>query len=225
MKKLVLCLNILLATLVIAGDISYMLHYSVITKGIASGLFVALGVINLIYALKNKTPHKTFAIVLVLGLFFAMLGDIVLEIQFIIGAALFALGHVLFFVSYCFIHRFHIKDLLYGAIIFVPMTLVIVFAPIFDFNGILMQIVCIVYAIIISCMVGKAVNNFIVKKDKLSLIVLIGSILFILSDAFLLFSIFANASKIVGALCLITYYPAEIMLAISPLATIKTQQE
>ena len=213
MKKTIYGLNIILSLLILVGDIIYMQTHGLVVKSITSALFVVLGIINLIYALKNKTNYKKFAWTMVVGLFFAMLGDILLEIQFIVGAALFAMGHIFFFISYCFIHKFNFKDLLYGAIIFVPATLIIIFAPIFEFNGILMQIVCVVYAIIISCMVGKAINNFIIKKDKLTLMVLIGSVLFIVSDLCLLFNVFADVPRFIGVLCLITYYPAEIVLA------------
>ena len=213
MKKRIYILNLLLAILIIAGDIWYMIGDSTIVKGITSGVFVIMGIINLIYAIKNKTKYKEFAILMVVGLFFAMLGDILLEIEFIVGAGFFALGHVLFFVSYCFIQKFNIKDIFYGALIFIPATLVILLVPIFEFNGLLMQIVCIIYAVIISCMVGKAINNYIIIKNKLTLIVLIGSILFIISDICLLFNVFASVPKFIGVMCLLTYYPAEIFLA------------
>ena len=78
-----------------------------------------------------------------------------------------------------------------------------------------MQVVCCVYALIISLMVGKAIANFIKEKSKLNLIILIGSSLFFFSDFMLLFSVFSNLGLVFLALCLITYYPAEFILAYS----------
>lgn len=215
MKKGLLIANIALSILILIGDVLYMTVGGLLTKSLTSAGFVTLGLINLVFALKAKTPDKKFAIVLTIGLFFAMLGDIILEIEFVIGALLFAVGHIFFFISYCTLKKFHPKDLIIGSVIFVLCLLLILFLPIFDFGGILMQVVCIVYALIISLMVSKATMNYIREKNLLHLIVMIGSILFMFSDLMLLFNVFANASRVFEILCLSTYYPAEILLAFS----------
>ena len=150
-----------------------------------------------------------------MGLCFACLGDIFLEIQFIDGAILFAICHVFYFFSYCKILKFKWKDLIYSAIIFVPSLCIILFAPIFNFGGVILQILCCVYAFVISIMVGKSISNFIKEKSFLNIIILIGSALFFFSDYMLLFNVFADVSRLFGILCLITYYPAEFLLAYS----------
>jgi len=222
MKKTFNILNILLIIAICVGDIFYMIYNdSLLIKSITSAGFVILGIINLIYTLKNKTEHKKFAIIMLIGLIFAMLGDIVLELHFILGAVLFAVGHVFYFVAYTTLIPFKWKDLIYGAIIFVPVTLFIMLAPFFDFGGLLMEIVCIIYAIIISCMVGKAISNYIQDKSLLHLIILIGSILFMFSDFMLLLNVFADLPRVIGILCLASYYPAECILAYSILASKK----
>ena len=144
-----------------------------------------------------------------------MCGDIVLEVEFIVGAVLFAIGHIFYFVAYCFLQKFKWIDLFYGAAIFVPAVIFIVAIPIFDFGGVLMEIVCIVYAIIISCMVGKAISNLVEKKNLQNILIVVGSILFFFSDLMLLLNIFASLPNAVSVLCLATYYPAEILLAFS----------
>ncbi len=213
MKKNVFILNIILAALVLVGDAFYMAYGSLWIKSLTSSLFVIMGLINLIYVLKVNAPNKKFSIFMAIGLFVAMLGDIVLEIFFIGGAALFAAGHVLYFVSYTFLNKIQPKDFLYGAIIFVPSVLFILLAPIFDFGGVVMQLVCVIYAIIISIMVGKAISNYIAQKNLVTLLLLIGSSLFFFSDLMLLLNVFANLPRVVGVLCLITYYPAQCILA------------
>lgn len=216
MNKLSIILNSIFAFLIIVGDILYMTIGGLLIKSITSALFLLLGLINLVLALKSQKYNLKFGILLVIGLFFAMLGDIILEINFIIGALLFATGHIFFFISYCTIIKFKATDLIAGAIIFTPFTLFILLAPIFDFGGILMQGVCIFYTVIISCMLGKSITNYIKEKSKLNLILLIGSVLFTFSDFMLLLNVFANLPRIVGILCLVSYYPAEIFLALSP---------
>ena len=215
MKKLHLSLNILLAALIIIGDIFYITIGGLLTKSITSILFVTLGAVNLIFALKNKTNFKKFCIIMVVGLFFAMLGDILLEIEFVVGAALFAIGHIFYFIAYCTLQKFEAKNFIYSVCIFIPSALIILLVPIFDFGGIFMQMVCLIYALIISLMVGKAIANLVKEKTILNIIIVVGSCLFFFSDFMLLFNVFANVPRIFGILCLATYYPAEILLAYS----------
>ncbi len=215
MKKSQKILNILLIIAILVGDIFYIVGDGILTKSITSLLFVALGSVNLFFAIKEKTPAKKFCIIMAVGLFFAMLGDIILEIEFIVGALLFATGHIFYFVAYCTLQKFEIKNLIPSVCVFVPATLLITLAPIFDFGGILMEVVCIFYALIISIMVGKAISNYIKNKSWLNLVIMVGSILFMFSDIMLLFNVFADISSVFGILCLSTYYPAEILLAYS----------
>lgn len=211
-KKFVIILNMVLLSALIAMDVVYILYGGLTFKSITSSIFLLIGLINLSLSIYQKVDLK-FPIIMAVGLLFAMLGDILLEIQFIVGAGLFAIGHIFFFVSYMFINKFSWKDLICGAIIFIPSMLFIVLAPIFNFD-VVMETVCVVYALIISFMVGKAISNFIRKRNILNLIIMIGSIMFFLSDLMLLLSNFASIA-VTGILCLAFYYPAEFMLAFS----------
>ena len=212
MKKLFTIFNFVFLALIVAGDICYTIFGGLWLKSLTSLMFVMLGGINLFYAIKNKTKYLKFSIWLFVGLVLAMAGDIVLNLYFIGGAILFAIGHVFFFVSYCFVQEFKWTDLIYTAIIFVPSLMVLLFVPILNYGGILMQIVCIAYALIISLMLGKAIANFVREKNMFTLIILVGCALFFFSDLMLLFDVFAGA-KVAGILCLATYYPAEFLLA------------
>lgn len=216
MKKSFIIPNIILFLSVIIGDIFYINFGGLWLKGLTSLLFVALGVFNLIYTIKSKDDTtKKFAIIMLIGLIFAMLGDIVLNIYFIGGAILFAIGHVFYFIAYCYLVKFKWSDLIIGSIIFVFAILFITLAPIFKFENIIMELVCIFYALIISLMVGKAISNLIREKTLTNILLVIGSILFFFSDLMLLFECFANAPRIADILCLATYYPAQCLLAFS----------
>ena len=188
-------------------------------KALTSAGFVALGLINLIYALKTKTNHKKFAVIMFVGLVFGMLGDILLEIEFITGAILFAVGHVMYFISYCFLQKFDYKDIIVWLLIFVPSMLFIILAPIFNFGGNLLKILCVFYALFISCMLGKSIMNLIKKRSVLNVLLCVGSVLFFFSDLMLLFDVFANMSFWAVILCLGTYYPAQCLLAFSLIFT------
>lgn len=224
MKRLAVIINALMVLLICVGDIFYITKGTLLIKSITSALFVLMGVVNLIFAIKLKTNKLKFGIIVLIGLVFAMLGDILLEIEFIVGAALFALGHVFFFISYCFLVKFNYKDLIYGVCIFVPAMLFILLAPMFKQVEVLMKVVCVVYALIISLMVGKSIANFVKVRSVLHLIIMIGSVLFFFSDLMLLLNVFGGVGRVAGVLCLATYYPAEFVLAYSILhASLQTK--
>jgi uncharacterized membrane protein YhhN len=113
--------------------------------------------------------------------------------------------------------RPRLPDLAIGGIIFVAAACFILFAPILHFSEGYMRIVCLVYALIISCMVGKAAGNFIRSRTLLTATLLAGCVLFFFSDLMLVFDWFAGGGRITGLLCMGTYYPAECLLAISGL--------
>ncbi len=215
-KQIFFILNIILALAVLAGTICYMPPLSLgglWLKSITSAGFVLIGLINLIYAILSKKINLKFAIIMFIGLVFAMLGDILLEIDFMIGAIFFAIGHIFFFISYCFIEKFKWTDLIAGGIIFTIAVLVLTLVPLFNFDT-MMQMLCIFYALIISLMLGKAISNLIRKRNLLNILILIGSGLFFFSDLMLVFNVFTTIpGYILGLLCLITYYPAECILA------------
>lgn len=219
MKKypsFVYCL-IALVCLILAGDCFYIEFGHLWLKGLTSFGFLLLGAICLWLGKKLKIANIKFGVVMVVGLAFAFVADIALNLHFITGAALFAVGHIFYFASYCILQKFRWQDLLYGAAIFVPSVLLITLAPMFNFGGIVMELVCVVYAIIISCMVGKAISNFVKVKNLTNIIIMLGSIFFFFSDLMLLLNVFGNLPRVVDILCLVTYYPAQIALAISVL--------
>ena len=185
-----------------------------IYKTIASVLFVLCGVFNFVYVSKVEQRNKAFKYLMLIGLVFACLGDIVLIDYFVVGAILFAIGHIFFFVSYAFLHKINLRDLLIILLIF-ALSLIIIFVPqIYNFNGMLPII--IVYALIISFMLGKSISNTFEKEYKGSnLWIMLGSLLFFLSDFMLLLNVFTNISIIFDIFCLVLYYPAEFILASS----------
>ena len=75
---------------------------------------------------------------------------------------------------------------------------------------------CSSSALVISLMVGKAVGNHLRLKQRRTLVLAVGSVLFFLSDFMLLLDIFADAPRIAIWLCLLFYYPAQCLLAAAP---------
>ncbi len=217
-KSYIYFINLAMIILIMVGDALYLASGTLLCKGLTSAMFVILGIINLIYAFTSKNVNKKFSIIILIGLLFAMLGDILLEVDFMIGAIFFGVGHIFFFVSYMFIVPFKKTDLVYGLAIIIPAVLLITLAPIFNFKPV-MEVLCVVYAIVISFMLGKAMANLVTQKTAINIVIFLGSFLFFFSDLMLLFNVFGNGGKAFSYLCLLTYYPAEILLAISILVS------
>ena len=214
-NKTLLILNVVFFVAILVFDILLLcFREPYIYKTIPSVLFVLCGVLNFIYVFKLEQRNKVFKYLMLIGLIFACLGDIVLIDYFVIGAILFAIGHIFFFISYIVLQKIKLRDILIALGIFVVSLIVILVPQIFDFGEMLP--VVIVYAFIISFMLGKAISNVIEKEYRFENIwIMIGSILFFLSDLMLLFNVFTDISIVFDIICLILYYPAEFILASS----------
>ena len=217
MKRAVYLLNCILLAAMVAFDVLLIVNPSIVMKSLSSVCFAAAAIINLIYAILSKAK-KTFSVLMLLGCLFAMAGDIAIypsgELFFISGAALFAVAHIFYVAAYFVLVKFHWLDLVVSALIFTAAVLIITLAPIFDFGGLLMEIVCIVYALILSTMVGKSLVNTR-TKSALSIVIAVGSVLFFISDFMLLINSFSAMHDLPRILCLSTYYPAQFILAFS----------
>ncbi len=213
MKKSFFTANLLLIAAVLFGDLCY--HYigTILVKGIVSSGFVLLAVTNLIYSTKTKAANLKYPALMVIGAVFSMLGDILLSPQFVLGAASFAIGHIFFVLAYCTLNKFRLKDLIPAICVFIPPFLLMTLAPFFDYGSLFMEMLCITYAAIICTMVGKAIANFMQRRQLLYGVILAGSILFYTSDLMLLLYIFGGAPEITDILCIATYYPAQCLLA------------
>lgn len=223
-NKIFLAVNLLLMAAVFTGNYFFLTVGGSDIKAMTSAGFVLMGLVNLVVSIAMKSGRIKYTATLAAGLTLACLGDILIGPSFVIGAALFALGHVCFFIAYCVLSRIRLLDLIIGSSIFVAAACFVLFAPILHFSEGYMQVVCLVYALIISLMVGKAIGNFARKPSLVAAVILAGSILFFFSDLMLVFDWFAGGGRIAGLLCMGTYYPAECLLAISGLAATASEK-
>lgn len=213
MKQKLVILNVILVPLILFLDIFYMINGEVITKAIASLTFVITGVINFIYCIKNNNDLN-YPKWMLYALICTMIGDIVLEFNFILGTIIFAMGHILYFKAYSKLEKTKVGDFKYGIVISLIVLPIVLYNPFLFFKDNTLKMVCCFYAIIISMMVGKAISNLLIKNNNITKVVLLGSILFLTSDAMLLLDIFGSI-PLTGYICLSTYYPAQFLLALS----------
>ena len=214
MKKLFALLNAALILAVLISDYCYINHGTLRIKATTSLLFTMIGAVNLAFAFAARAK-KSYPAIMFAGLVFAMMGDIGLRYNFILGAALFALGHVLYFASFCALERFRVRDLIPAAAIFDASAILLLGYKGFRFGSKLMLNVCLVYALVISLMVGKSVSNFLRNRNIVFAIAMIGSVMFYISDLMLVLYKFADMPRIIDTMCLVFYYPGQCVLGLS----------
>ncbi len=186
-------------------------------KCICSGLFALLGIVNAAYALKKTRMQKSIQLIMAAGLILAMLGDVLIAFDFITGAASFALGHLCFVTAYCLSKRICVPDLTISGVLFLGALLFLLFCPLLSFNIPIFRAVCIVYALIISFMLGKATGNFLKNRSFCNALIFMGSLLFFFSDVMLLLDWFIGLWNWTDHACMGTYYPALCLMAFSML--------
>lgn len=221
MKK-ILTINLVFFLFVLLFDGIYYglrftdLNFGLVTmfKGIASFLFFLQNLTNIIFCRKLKPNNIIIPSVLCVGQLFAFIADVVINFNFIIGAILFAIGHIFFAVAFYLLNKFNKMDIICILSVMAFAICFLTLYPYFNFKG--MSVVIYIYAIIISIMLGKAISNFVTNKNsKLHLVIFLGALLFFLSDFMLVLSLFARGYEITNFLCLLLYYPAECLLAFS----------
>lgn len=214
MKRLIVLLNALFIVFTAFMCFIYKNNYQLWLKALTASGFVAIGVVNLIHALLLKKT-KGFPFLALLGLALCMAGDIILFKNFILGAAVFVLGHVAYIVAYCSLKKVCVTDIIVTALTAAASLAFILLCPAFNFGGAVMTAVAVVYALVISVMLGKALSNLITKRSVLNLLVFVGSLLFFVSDIALAFNVFGGSPSWSNTLCLFTYFPGQCVIALS----------
>ena len=188
-----------------------------VLKITTSILFILIGLASY----KKGKGDKTFFVFILLGLIFSMFGDTFLVfntndgIIFKLGVASFAIGHIMYSIGFSKCNKGKIKDYIIFALIAAGLIILMVFDD-FDFKG--MFGIVVVYALIISFMVSKAISLIrIYSENKKSVIMLIiGAVAFLISDIILLYFIFYTTTyPILRVINWIIYYIGQGIMALS----------
>jgi hypothetical protein len=225
-QKLLLTVNALTVAAILSLNYVYQSNgFDFTLKCICSGAFALLGLFNLVYALTAKAANRRFFMAMAAGLVLAFLGDYLIAYDFIVGAATFALGHIFFVVAYCFLQKPTWIDCAVSGVLFAGAAAFLLFFPLLSFEVPVFRVVCLVYGLIISAMLGKAVGNFLRARSLLTGIIAAASGLFFFSDLMLVFDWFIGLWDWTDHACMGTYYPALCMLAFSMILEILPQRK
>ena len=214
LKRIFAIVNLILILAALAVGNHYIEHGTVRLKVMAGIGFVTVGVVNLVYSFIRKKKICMFSIFMVMGLVFSVMGDAAIDSDFVRGALLFGMGHLSYLCAYCVHQKPQKTDMIPIAVIALATVIFLSSAPVLVVNDKL-KMVCIIYGIVISGMAGKAISNLFRKPNAANVILVMGSCLFYFSDLMLAIGRFTFISHVSGLLCLMTYYPAQCMLAFS----------
>lgn len=216
LNKIVLGFNVFMIVALCVINFFYQSNnFNYTLKCVGSACFVVQGAINLWFALKAKLEDKKFYLIMFVGLVFSMIGDVMININFVAGAAIFAIAHVWFIFAYCLLNKYKLQDGIVGGVIFIGSALFILLFKGLNFEPTILKWVCLIYALIISTMLGKAISNLVRERSIVNILLAIGAVLFFFSDLMLLLDNFMGTLSWTGNACMATYWPALCILAFS----------
>lgn len=194
-------------------------------KGVASLFFVFTGIAS--YRAGRRA--KIYCGLCIAALGFGMLGDIFLgsgwQNSFLCGVAVFAVGHVIYCAAFAGAGGIRKSQLAAFVLLDAVLLLYICTAPWFDFGAMLPAVA--IYCTIISFMVTGAVSLYRLRGTYPWTVACIisGAVLFIVSDFILVHSMFTTVVPEVPMKWLntLTYYPGQILLALSCLCGIERE--
>jgi len=220
-KKTFRLLNILIFIGAMACLVFYDYHGGLWLKGVTSLWFCTLGAVNLVYAHQAGMKSRKLLYIMEAALIVGACADVLLGIEFMVGVALFALGHVIYMLAFFSMEKPRIKDLIF----ILPIAAIALFAvtgtPFIQVEDPFMEKMLLAYAVIISCMTGKALSNLQCSRKTSRKIIAIAGVLFLFSDLMLAVDMFGEASRLTWILCSYTYWPAQNLLAHSMYHMIK----
>ncbi len=191
---------------------------AVILKGSAAAVFCAIGVIAM-----GASQNQEFAKLVVWGLCFGAMGDILLNLRFVfpkigqkiflVGVAAFLTGHILYLCAIAPLSQNLIPCLVAGVIlaaalltwIFKTLTVKLAF-----------KIFGVLYIGAIVLMTAVAIGNVLTAPGAAAWMHAIGAVLFTLSDIVLIFNTFGSEQKFSLRITnLSLYYLGQLLIAAS----------
>ena len=163
------------------------------------------------YYSNTKQLNKYF----VLGLFFSFLGDLLLlgtgEVYFIFGLLFFLIAHVFYIIMVLrLISARKPKDFIMAVVPFLLLFLVLMNVLFAGLGS--MKIPVIIYAMTISFFGIVSLLLYLQSKTKISLLLLVGVLIFISSDTILALNLFYKTQLFYPLLIMMTYVLAQYLI-------------
>ncbi len=161
------------------------------------------------------------------ALFFSWVGDVLLmfvpknEIFFLLGLSAFLLAHICYII---FFHKIKLLEKITGrAWLLLPVVvyyglLIYLLSP----HLLEMKLPVQIYGLVISFMFMLALHMLFIVNKKAGVLMMVGALLFVLSDSILAINKFYHPFKIAGVLIMLTYGLAQYFIVKGALAYLST---
>lgn len=213
MSILLVCACIIFDILFICYDNKHHDRKSIVLKSLASIMFVLLAL----------SLYKDKALLIVIALVFNMIGDIILIFRnkysnikdklFMAGTVSFFIAHVLMLSYLIKLNITTIKFAFILSVIFY-IILFLIFNRVLKVSGII-RVVGIIYTYVIMFTTSMAIINLAGLPTFDNLVLLIGIVLFVISDIILIIFKFNKSDKnIMQIICRSIYYLSQLILAL-----------
>lgn len=191
---------------------------AVIFKGLASCCFMIMGFLGY-----KNAQNGDFAKLVLLGLIFGALGDILLNLRFVfakkgqliflIGIAAFLTGHILYLAALIPLSSSLLVSVIAGVVL-AAILLAIIFKK-FEVK-IAFKIFGIFYIGAIAIMTVVAIGNLFALQDTNRILYAVGAVAFLISDVVLIFNTFGSETKFSMRITnLAFYYVGQLLIAFS----------
>ncbi len=170
--------------------------------------------ISLIILVSYLGTNSTYRNTIILAMLFSLIGDIFLTLdksKFIYGLISFLIAHLIYI--FAFKHQVSFGMPYY---MFLPFTLYgILMYKFLEKNLGKLKIAVIVYILTILIMGLTAINRYYIDANNFNLSLLIGALLFIISDSVIAINKFKGKFNSAEFIILSTYYLAQLLIAFS----------
>ena len=157
---------------------------------------------------------SSYKMIIIIGLIFSLLGDVLLMAPadlFIFGLAAFLVAQLLYTAAFISVGGFYRS--IAAAIPFVLFGLIMGFILALDLDD--MLIPTFIYMVVILVMAWQAWGQWQQTKETRARLAFIGAVLFVLSDTALAINRFTTPVVLAPLFVLGTYYPAQYLIALS----------
>ena len=179
-----------------------------LTKPLATGLIIAVAALA---AVPAPSEYKTFVLA---GLVFSLLGDVALMFPdkwFTAGLVAFLAAQVLYILAFKPRPGQPLSAMTFLPYVFFGLLMFFLLAPKLG----PMKVPVFVYIAAITTMAAFAAGRFVNAGGTRTLLAFLGAVLFLVSDSVLAYDRFARKMPGARAVILATYFPAQLLIALS----------
>ncbi len=167
---------------------------------------------------RTRSANTNLKTWIILALFFSWVGDILLmfeekkSIFFLLGLSAFLVAQVFYII---FFHNIRMREYIRGNALFLLLVIVyysILISVLSPYLGD-MKLPVRIYGVVLSFMLMLAMHTMLGKNKKAGLWMMLGAILFVISDSLLAFNKFLTVLNYAGIIIMLSYGLAQLFIA------------